>query len=77
MNERIVVDPAIHFGKPCVQGTRIPVENILELVREDINFAEITKNYYPELTVEDIQACLQYAIDVVRAEDIHITAKAS
>lgn len=77
MNERIVVDPAIHFGKPCVQSTRIPVENILELVREGIDFAEIVENYYPELTVEDVRACLQYAIDVVRAEDIHITAKAS
>jgi len=77
MNERIVVDPAIHFGKPCILGTRIPVENVLELVREGINFAEIIKDYYPELTVDDIQACIQYAIDVVRAEDIHITAKAS
>ncbi len=77
MNERIVVDPAIHFGKPCVAGTRIPVENVLELVREGIGFAEIVKNYYPELTVDDIRACLQYVIDVVKAEDIHITAKAS
>jgi uncharacterized protein (DUF433 family) len=76
MNERIVVDPAIHFGKPCVQDTRIPVENVLELVREDIDFAEIVENYYPELTVEDVRACLQYAIDVVRAEGLHITAKA-
>jgi uncharacterized protein (DUF433 family) len=48
MHERIVVDPAIHFGKPCVQDTRIPVENVLELIREDIDFAEIVENYYPE-----------------------------
>lgn len=77
MNERIVVDPAIHFGKPCVAGTRILVENVLELVREGVGFAEIIKDYYPELSVDDIQACLQYVIDVVKAEDIHISAQAS
>ncbi len=34
--ERIVIDPEIHFGKPCVAGTRILVENVLELVQENI-----------------------------------------
>jgi len=77
MNERIVSDPAIHCGKPCVQGTRIPVENILEMVREGIGFAGIVRNYYPQITVDDIWACLQYAIDVVRPEDIHVTDRAS
>jgi uncharacterized protein (DUF433 family) len=77
MTERIVVDPAVHFGKPCVRGTRIPVENVLELVREGIGFAAIEADYYPDLTAEDIRACLQYAIDVVKAEDIHVTAQAS
>ena len=64
MNERITVDSSIHFGKPCVQGTRIPVENILELVLEGIDFAGIVKDYYPELIVDDIRACLQYALDL-------------
>jgi uncharacterized protein (DUF433 family) len=71
MNERIAVNPAIHFGKPCVAGTRIPVQNVLELVREGLSFAEIIRDYYPDLEPEDIRACLQYAIDVVAAEDIH------
>ncbi len=34
MKERIAVNPAVHFGKPCVAGTRIPVQSVLELVRE-------------------------------------------
>ena len=34
--ERIVVDPTIHFGKPCIAGTRIPVEDVLELIQENI-----------------------------------------
>jgi uncharacterized protein (DUF433 family) len=62
MKERISVNPNIHFGKPCVAGTRIPVVNVLELVGEGIPFVEITRDYYPDLQVEDIQACIQYAI---------------
>ncbi len=76
MSDRVVVDPNIHFGKPCVAGTRIPVQSVLELVREGISFSEIVEGYYPELEIEDIQACLQYAIDVLAAEEIHIAAAA-
>jgi uncharacterized protein (DUF433 family) len=71
MKERITIKPEIHFGKPCVSGTRIPVQSILELVREGLPFAEIIRDYHPDLEPEDIRACLQYAIDVVAAEDIH------
>ncbi len=74
MRERISVNPAIHFGKPCVAGTRIPVQSVLELVREGIAFAEIIRDYYPDLAPEDIRACLQYAIDVLAAEDIRLAA---
>jgi len=69
---RITIDPAIHFGKPCVAGTRIPVEDVLELIQEGIPFDEIAETYYPDLDVEDVQACARYATDVVRAEGIHM-----
>ena len=72
MKERIAVNPQIHFGKPCVSGTRIPVQSVLELVREGLSFADIIRDYYPDLEPEDIRACIQYAIDVVRVEDIHL-----
>lgn len=62
MTERIAVNPNIHFGKPCVAGTRIPVQSVLELVREGLSFPEIIQDYYPDLEAEDIQACIQYAI---------------
>lgn len=75
--ERIFVDPQIHFGKPCVAGTRIPVQSVLELVREGLSFETILQDYYPDLDAQDIQACIQYAIDVVAAEDIHITPASS
>ena len=74
MLERIAVQPNVHFGKPCVAGTRIPVQSVLELVRDGITFLDITQDYYPDLTMEDVQACLQYAIEVVALEDIHLAA---
>ncbi|MBI5474341.1 MAG: DUF433 domain-containing protein [Ignavibacteriae bacterium] len=76
MQNRIEVNPGIHFGKPCVAGTRIPVLDVLELVSEGISFADIVKDYYPDLTQEDIQACLRYAIEVVGVEDIHLARSA-
>jgi uncharacterized protein (DUF433 family) len=69
---RIVIDPNIHIGKPCIAGTRIPVESVLELVEEGIPFEEIIEKYYPGLTIEDIKASVHYAVDVVRSEEIHI-----
>jgi uncharacterized protein (DUF433 family) len=74
MKERIAVSPKIHFGKPCVAGTRIPVQNVLELVREEIPFSQIIKDYYPDLEIEDIRACIQFAINVVAVEDIHLAS---
>ena len=47
MHELIAVNPAVHFGKPCVFGTRITVQSVLELVREGIPVAEIRRDYYP------------------------------
>jgi len=74
MIDRIVVDPKVHFGKPCIAGTRITVQNVLELLDEGLPFDQIIQDYYPDLTVEDIRACIQYAIALVAAEDIHLTA---
>jgi uncharacterized protein (DUF433 family) len=73
MIDRIAVNPKIHFGKPCIAGTRITVQNVLELLDEGLSFNEIIQNYYPDLQVEDIRACLRYAIALVAAEDIHLT----
>jgi uncharacterized protein (DUF433 family) len=72
MKERIAVNPRIHFGKPCVAGTRIPVQSVLELIRDGFTFADIIRDYYVDLESEDIRACIQYAIDVVAVEDIHL-----
>ena len=52
--DRIVVDTKIHFGKPCIAGTRITVENVLELIQNNISFHEIITNYYPDLSIDDV-----------------------
>lgn len=72
MRERIAVDPQVHFGKPCVAGTRITVQSVLELLREGLGFPDIIRDYYPDLRPEDIRACVQYAIDVLAVEDLHL-----
>ena len=45
--ERIVVSPHIHFGKPIVKGTRITVQNVLELLNEGLNFDQIIRTTIP------------------------------
>lgn len=72
MNQRISIDPNIHFGKPCITGTRITVQSVLELINEGLSFNEIKQDYYPDIEIEDIKACMDYAIAMIAAEDIRI-----
>lgn len=72
IRERISIDQEIHFGKSCITGTRIHVYCILELVQAGITFEEIIKNYYPDISFDDIKACIQYAVDIVKSEEVHI-----
>ncbi|HHT9135772.1 MAG TPA: DUF433 domain-containing protein [Candidatus Wunengus sp. YC60] len=58
--ERIISDPKICSGKPCIKGTRIPVHIILDLLAAGESFEGI-KKAYPNITDEDIRACLLYA----------------
>jgi uncharacterized protein (DUF433 family) len=74
MNKRIQFDSGIHFGKPCIAGTRITVQNVLELINEELSFDEIKRDFYPDLQKDDIKACVDYAISLVSAEDIRIAA---
>lgn len=76
MNNRISVDNQIHFGKPCVAGTRVTVENVMELVEHGIPFGEICRDYYPELTVDDIKACIHFARETLASEELHFASVA-
>ncbi len=57
---KIVCDPKICSGKPCIKGTRIPVHIILDLLAAGEDNQGI-KRAYPNLTDEDIRASLNYA----------------
>ena len=57
---RITVDSKICHGKPVVRNMRWPVEVILDMLSSGMSSEEII-NDHPELKLEDIQACLQYA----------------
>lgn len=69
--ERISVDPKIYNGKPCIRGTRIAVTMILDLLEDGLTFDNVLKDYYPQLTHEDLKACLEYAHAVIDGEEIH------
>ncbi|MGX1025185.1 DUF433 domain-containing protein [Psychroflexus sp. MBR-150] len=55
-------NPNKRFGKPCVRDTRITVFDILGWLASGMTFDEIIYDF-PELTFEDIKACLAYAAD--------------
>ena len=53
------------------------MQSVLELIRDGISFEEIMQDYYPDLQPNDIRACMQYAIDIVVSEDIHLAPVAA
>lgn len=64
-NDRIVEDSKIMFGKPVIKGTRIPVELVLEELAYNPNLNELFAAH-PALTVQDVQACLAYANELLK-----------
>ena len=66
---RIVVDPKVLTGKPVVRGTRISVELVVDLLAAGWSHAQILESY-PHLTEDDIRACLSYASELLREEQV-------
>jgi uncharacterized protein (DUF433 family) len=56
----IEINPSIRFGKPCIKGTRITVQDILEMVASEMSFAQIMEEF-PQLTTAKIKAALLFA----------------
>ncbi|WP_010424144.1 DUF433 domain-containing protein [Anaerophaga thermohalophila] len=61
-NKIIKRNPQKRFGKPCVRDTRITVYDVLGWLAAGMSYDEIIDDF-PELTTEDIKACLAYAAD--------------
>ena len=62
--DRITRDPKIMVGKPVVNGTRIPVEKVLDQLAYKLDLEELLA-IYPELTLDDVRTCLASAQAVV------------
>ena len=63
--EYIEINPNIRFGKPCIKGTRISVYDVLSMLATGMTIPEIIADF-PQLTKEQILACLGYSADKER-----------
>ena len=73
MNERIVLDPSIHHGKPVIKGTRVPVATIINSLAGGMSKEDIVRDY--EIKPADIEAALSYAADLVENERVFALTK--
>lgn len=64
ITDRITINDKVCNGKPTIRGKRISVQTILEFLQAGENREEIL-HQYPTLEKEDIDACLQFAIDLM------------
>ena len=65
--DKITVNAKILGGKPIIKGTRISVEHVLNLLASNISEKEILEDY-PQITHDDVQACLKYAAHSLKNE---------
>lgn len=64
MEARITINPAVCNGRPIVHGTRITVQTILEFLAAGDSIEDVLEGY-PELTREDVMACLRFSSQVL------------
>jgi len=69
--KRIVCDPDILSGKPVIQGTRISVEFLMELLANNWIHEDIIENY-PQIKKEDILSALAYSLSLQKEEYVDI-----
>jgi uncharacterized protein (DUF433 family) len=66
--KRITIEPDKRSGQPCIRGLRMTVQDVLEYLASGMTVEEILTDF-PDLTAEDIRACLEYAADHERRPD--------
>jgi uncharacterized protein (DUF433 family) len=62
----IVIDPTVRFGRPIIQGPRLPVELVIAKLDGGMAPSEVAEEY--GLTLEDVRAALSYAARVLAEE---------
>ena len=60
--ERITIEPGRRSGKPCIRGLRITVSDVLDYLASGMSEDDLLQDF-PDLTREDIRACLAFAAD--------------
>ena len=73
MFARIVCDPEVLGGKPCIKGTRISVEFVLELAASGASRDDILRAY-PHLSAEDVEDAMRYAVHFLE-NDVLVSAE--
>ena len=58
----ITIEPGKRSGQPCIRGTRMTVKDVLEYLASEMTVDEVLSDF-PDLTIEDIKACLAFAAD--------------
>ena len=69
-HDRIILDPAVLSGKPIIKGTRIAVEFVIDLLGRGWSVEDILREY-DHLSLQDVQACLAYAGEVLKSEKVY------
>jgi len=67
--DRIVIDPEIHHGEPCIKGTRVPARMIVGSLADGFSVEQVLEEY-PQLTAEDVYSVLSYAAEVLHQESL-------
>lgn len=70
--ERISIDSRVCFGKPCIRGTRIWVSLILDQLATGVSIEEVLEEY-PQLSREDILACMAYGAEMSRERFVDVS----
>ena len=69
MHERIVIDPQIQHGKPVIRGTRVRVARVIDSLAGGMTPEDICHDY--EIEEADLRASLQYAAELIDAEQVY------
>lgn len=73
---RITINPQVCSGKPCVRGHRIWVSLILDLLASGMSVEEVLEDY-PDLSREDVLACIAYGAEMSRERYVEIPIETS
>ena len=78
LQKYLSVNPEVCHGKPCFQGTRIPVYIVLELLEGGVKPEDIVgKDYYPQLTLDHVRAALHFAAEYAKNQEYSSFEKSS